>query len=65
MDFDGQSSSSSAMNRQHLCNLLKAGGMAGVTQNLQEQDHFLGLISNNSLCQEILDGLLGSMKKQK
>lgn len=62
MDSNGQRCSSSAMDGQDLCDRLKASRMTSVTQNLQEQDNVLGLIFSNSLCKEVLDGLLGKLR---
>lgn len=63
MDSHGQRCSCSAMYRQDLCDRLKASRMASVSQNLQEQDDFLGLIFSDSLCKKVLDGLLGGNEK--
>lgn len=47
---------------QELCDWLNAIRMASVTQNLHEQNDFLGFTSSNSLCKEVMDGLLGGVK---
>ncbi len=62
MDSNWQRCSCSAMNGQDLCDRLQASRMASITQNLQEQDDILGLTFSNSLCKEVLDGLLGEMR---
>lgn len=36
--------------------------MASVTQNLENHDDILDIIFSDSLCKEILDGLLGEMR---
>lgn len=62
MDFHGKRSSCSAVDRQDLCDWFKARRMASITQNLQEQADFLGVSFSNSLCKEVLDGLMRNMR---
>lgn len=57
VDSHGQRCSYSAMYGQDLDYWLNAVRVTSVPQNLEEQDHVLGVTLNNSLGQKVLNGL--------